>query len=52
MAVVDSLEVQIQSKSDAVNVSLNELIKKMGLIAEGISAIGNNRGLDEFAVRS
>ncbi len=52
MAVVDSLEVQIQSKSDAVNVSLNELIKKMGLIAEGISAIGNNRGLDDFAKRA
>lgn len=52
MAVVDSLEVQIQSKSDAVNVSLNELIKKMGLIAEGISAIGNNKGLDEFAKKA
>ena len=52
MAVVDSLEVQIQSKSDAVNVSLNELIKKMGLIAEGISAIGNNKGLDDFAKRA
>lgn len=46
------MEVQIQSKSDAVNVSLNELIKKMGLIAEGISAIGNNKGLDDFAKRA
>lgn len=52
MAVVDSLEVQIQSKSDAVNVSLDELIKKMGIIAEGISAIGNNKGLDEFAKKA
>ncbi len=52
MAVVDSLEIQIQSKVDAVNVSLNELIKKMGLIAEGISAIGSNKGLDEFAKKA
>lgn len=52
MAVVDSLEVQIQSKADSVNVSLNELIKKMGLIAEGISAIGNNKGLDDFAKKA
>lgn len=52
MAVVDSLEIQIQSKADTVNVSLNEIIKKMGLIAEGISAIGNNKGLDEFAKKA
>ena len=52
MAVVDSLEVQIQSKADAANDSLNELIKKMGIVAEGISAIGNNRGLDEFAKKA
>lgn len=52
MAVVDSLEVQIQSKADAANDSLNELIKKMGIVAEGISAIGNNKGLDDFAKRA
>ena len=52
MAVVDSLEIQIQSKADTANDSLNELIKKMGIVAEGISAIGNNKGLDDFAKRA
>ena len=49
MSTVDTLEVQIQSKADSVNSSLDNVVKKLGLIAEGISAIGKNSGLEQFA---
>ena len=49
MSTVDTLEVQIQSKADSVNSSLDNVVKKLGLIAEGISTIGKNSGLEQFA---
>lgn len=52
MPVIDSLEVQIQAKAEAVSISLNNVIKQLGLVAEGISAIGRNSGLQEFAKKA
>lgn len=48
MAEIDSLEISIQSNIDKVNRNMNLLIKKMGIVAQGISAIGSNEGLDKF----
>lgn len=52
MPVIDSLEVQLQAKAEAVSISLNNVIKQLGLVAEGISAIGRNSGLNEFAKKA
>lgn len=52
MAVIDSLEIDIQSKSESVNKSLDDLVRKLGLIAEGIDAIGKNSGLADFAKKA
>lgn len=52
MPVIDSLEVQLQAKAEAVSISLNNVIKQLGLVAEGISAIGRNSGLQEFAKKA
>lgn len=49
MPVIDSLEVDIQSKSESVNKSLDELIKKLGVVADGISVIGQINTLNDFA---
>ena len=49
MATVDSLEVIIETKAQDTTKSLNNLVKQLGLIAEGISSIGSNTGLNEFA---
>ncbi len=48
MAEIDSLEISIQSNIEKVNKNMDLLIKKMGIVAQGISAIGSNKGLDEF----
>lgn len=48
MAEIDSLEISIQSNIDKVNRNMDLLIQKMGTVARGISAIGSNKGLDEF----
>lgn len=37
-AEVDSLEIVIESTADEANKSLDELIEKLGLVAEGLSA--------------
>ncbi len=47
--VVDSLEVELQSKADSAVKSLDIFIQRLGLICEGISAIGKNSGLNDFA---
>lgn len=52
MAAVDSLEVIIETKAQDTAKSLNNLVKQLGLIAEGISAIGSNTGLNEFAKKA
>ncbi|MCM1189365.1 MAG: hypothetical protein NC541_08720 [bacterium] len=52
MAVVETLEVDIQGKSESVNKSLDDLVKRLGLIAEGLIVIGKNSGLEEFAKKA
>lgn len=52
MAAVDSLEVIIETKAQDTAKSLNNLVKQLGLIAEGISSIGSNTGLNEFAKKA
>lgn len=47
--VTDSLEIEIQSKADSAVKSLDIFIQRLGLICEGISAIGKSSGLDDFA---
>lgn len=47
--VVDSLEIEVQSKADSAVKSLDIFIQRLGLVCEGISAIGKNSGLDDFA---
>ena len=49
---VDSLEVIIETKAQDTAKSLNNLVKQLGLIAEGISAIGSNKGLGEFSKKA
>ena len=49
MATVDSLDIAIQASTENANKSLDSLIQKIGLIAEGINAIGKNSGLQEFS---
>ena len=39
MAEVDSLEISVKTTADEASKSLDELIKKLGLVAEGISAL-------------
>lgn len=46
---MDSLEIEVQSKADSAVKSLDIFIQRLGLVCEGISAIGKNSGLDEFA---
>lgn len=48
MAEIDSLEISIQSNIEKVNKNMDLLIQKMGTVAQGISAIGSNKGLEEF----
>lgn len=52
MAVIDSLEVDIQAKSESVNKSLDDLVRRLGLVVEGISAIGQNKGLEDFVKKA
>lgn len=48
-AEVDSLEIAVQTTADEANKSLDTLIKKIGLVAEGISALTKDSGLSDFA---
>lgn len=48
-AEVDSLEIAVQATTDEANKSLDTLIKKIGLVAEGISALTKDSGLSDFA---
>ena len=48
MAEVDSLEISVKTTADESSKSLDELIKKLGLVAEGISALKKNSTLSDF----
>lgn len=48
MAEVDSLEISVKTTADEASKSLDELIKKLGLVAEGISALKKNSTLSDF----
>lgn len=48
-AEVDSLEIAVQTTANEANKSLDTLIKKIGLVAEGISALTKDSGLSDFA---
>lgn len=52
MAEIDSLEISIQNNIDKVNKNMDLLIQKMGIVAKGISAIGSNKGLEEFTKKA
>lgn len=52
MAVVDSLEVHISASMEKANQSIKEVVKGLGLITEGITAITKNSGLEEFSKRA
>lgn len=41
---IDSLEIKIQSDAEYANKKLDDLIKKIGLVEDGISAVGNSQG--------
>lgn len=47
-AEVDSLEIVIESTADEANKSLDELIEKLGLVAEGLSALTKNSALSDL----
>lgn len=49
MAVVDSLEVQISASMEKANQSIKEVVKGLGLITEGLTAITKNSGFEEFS---
>lgn len=51
-AEIDRLEVQIETEAAKANHELDLLVKKLSLLAEGISAIKSNKGLDEFASKA
>ena len=48
-AEIDSLEIAVKTTAEDASKSLDELIKKLGLVAEGISALTKNSGLSDFA---
>ena len=48
-AETDSLEIAVKTTAEDASKSLDELIKKLGLVAEGISALTKNSGLSDFA---
>lgn len=52
MPNVDNLEIKIISTAENAMKSLDELVKKLGVVAQGISAISNNKGLEEFAKKA
>lgn len=41
---IDSIEIKIQSDAENANKKLDDLIKKIGLVKDGISAVGNSQG--------
>ena len=47
-AEVDSLEIVIESTVDEANKSLDELIQKLGRVAEGLSALAKNSALSDL----
>lgn len=47
-AEVDSLEIVIESTADEANKSLDELIEKLGLVAERLSALTKNSALSDL----
>ncbi|MCM1325238.1 MAG: hypothetical protein NC094_01310 [Bacteroidales bacterium] len=49
---VGGLEIRIESDVKSVNKSLDDLVEKLGLIVEGITVIGKNSGLEEFAKKA
>lgn len=52
MAEVDSLEIKIESTIKGVNKDLDNLIKRLGIVSDGLSAIQSNKGLDEFSKKA
>lgn len=47
-AEIDRLEVQIEAEAAKASKQLDDIVKKLGLLAEGISAIRSNKGLEDF----
>ena len=52
MAAVDSLEVQISAQMEQANRAIDSCVKQLGVLAQGIRAIGTNQGLNEFIKKS
>ncbi len=48
-AEIDSLEIAVKTTADEANKSLDGLIKKLGLVAEGLAAMTKNSGLADFS---
>ena len=48
-AEVDSLEIAVQTTAGEASKSLDLLIRKLGLVAEGLSSITKNSGLSDFS---
>ncbi len=48
-AEVDSLEIAVKTTADEANKSLDILIRKLGLVAEGLSAMTKDSGLSDFS---
>ncbi len=48
-AEIDSLEIAVKTTADEANRSLDGLIKKLGLVAEGLAAMTKNSGLSDFS---
>ena len=51
-AEIDRLEVQIEAEAAKASKQLDDIVKKLGLLAEGISAIKSNKGLEDFASKA
>ena len=52
MAEIDSLEIRISASMEKASASIDLLTKKLGVLAQGIQAIGSNKGIDEFIQKS
>lgn len=48
-AEIDSLEIAVKTTANEANKSLDGLIKKLGLVAEGLSALTKDSGLSDFS---
>ena len=52
MATVENLDIQISVSMERAGAAIDSCVKRLGVLAQGIRAIGTNQGLNEFIKKS